>query len=195
MTVGDLARAAHVSPDYARALEDGDWRTFVAKVYARGTLLRILGVIRPEEQRLIWEAFNREWPPEQQAYAHRRETRRQGEARFLLTPGRLGALAAAGLALAILGFWSARLFVFAARPSLAVESPADRSRIAKPLARVKGSTEKESRLTVNGRELRIDERGNFDEEIELPLGANSLRFISESRFGKVSEEVRYILME
>ena len=197
MEVDDLAREARVSALYVRALEEGDWRVFPAKVYARGALGRIVGVIEPNDGTALLEMLNREWPrePKGKSAAAGGESGIRREPLFLLTPGRLGALLAAGVLVAILGFWGVRLVVFAAPPSLAIESPADRIALSGPITKVKGVTEKESRLTVNGRELTIDERGNFDQGIQLPLGANRLEFVSESRFGKISKELRYVLMQ
>jgi hypothetical protein len=59
---------------------------------------------------------------------------------------------------------------------------------------VAGSTEKESSLTVNGRELTLDERGGFNESIELPPGSVSLHFTSRNRFGKTQTVVRNIFV-
>jgi len=196
MSVDDLAREARVSALYARALEEGDWDVFPAKIYARGILMRIAGVLEPGDGAAFLEMLDREWL----FYAKKKSVAAIGqsgvrrEPLFLLTPGGLRAILAGGILLAILGFLGVRLVVFTAPPSLAVLSPEDRAALAGPTVRARGTTEKESRLTVNGRELTIDERGNFDEEIELPLGPNRLQFISESRFGKVTREVRHILM-
>lgn len=198
MSVEDLAREARISLLYARALEAGEWRVFTAKVYAHGVLRRMIGVIEPDDGAEFFETFNREWPPtagRKMTSSAGGDNMARGDTLFLLTPRRLGALIVAIAFLAILGFWGLRLAVFAAPPSLSIEIPADLIRAPRPMIAVRGTTEKESRLTVNGRELTIDERGNFDQEIELPLGANRLEFVSESRFGKISKEVRYVLVQ
>ncbi len=198
MTVEGLAREACVASRYIQALEEGKYRLFPAKVYAEGAVRRTAHVLGGQDGDLLLAALNREWANgsgQENTNIHRRGRSRQGGIRFFLTLRRLWAIVGGGLLAALIGFWGMRLFVFASGPVLTIESPADRSRISRPTVAVRGFTEKESSLTVNGREVTIDERGAFTDEIELQLGVNRLQFVSESRFGKVSEEVRYILVE
>ncbi|MFY9462802.1 MAG: hypothetical protein WAP52_01310, partial [Candidatus Sungiibacteriota bacterium] len=114
---------------------------------------------------------------------------------FMLTPRRLGIGASVGMAVMLIVFLGIRLIAFTAAPGLTIYSPADESMFNTPIVEVRGETEKESSLTVNGREITLDEQGNFDEEIELPPGAVALHFISRNRFGKTQTAVRTILVE
>ena len=197
MGVGDLARAAHVSAEFVAALEGNDYHCFPAKVYAQGTVRRIAHIFGGKDGEILVALLNREWPEDRDAKISSTtpiETNRPFAGLFL-TPKKTGILAVSVFSLFILGFWGLRLFVFTAPPMLTIESPASYSHITSPVTVVAGTTEKESRLTVNGREIRIDERGAFREDIELPIGPNRLEFVTESRFGKVSRDVRYILVE
>lgn len=197
MAVDDLARATHLSARYISALEKSDYTIFPAKVYAQGAVRRIAQIFADGDRDMLIALLNREWPMEQNDC---RCHTAQWCAPFLLGKilpirRKVGALAAGAFFIFVLGFWGVRLFFFATPPVLVVTLPEPQSRITAPTATVAGTTERESRLTVNGREIRIDERGAFREDIELPLGTNRLQFISESRFGKTSTEVRYILVE
>ncbi len=112
-----------------------------------------------------------------------------------MTPRRLGVAVAAGATALLILFLAVRLIAFTAAPGLAIYRPADKTGFASSTIEVAGRTEKESNLTVNGRELTLDEQGNFDEKIELPQGVNELHFISRNRFGKTQTAVRTILVE
>ncbi|KKT72228.1 MAG: hypothetical protein UW69_C0099G0010 [Microgenomates group bacterium GW2011_GWA2_44_7] len=48
---------------------------------------------------------------------------------------------------------------------------------------------------MNGREITIDGLGNFEENLELAVGLHILEFLSENRFGKVSKEMRRIIIK
>lgn len=197
MSIDGLAREARISRRYIIALEQGEYGAFPAKVYAQGALKQVMRVCESEDRSELLKILEAEWPQDTKRWAPipgRGGDLWEGRI-FSVTPQRLGLIAAGGLILGLIAFWSVRVAVFAARPSLSIDSPEDRSRVEQAIVTVKGSAERESRLTVNGRELTIDERGNFEERIELPLGANRLEFISENRFGKISKEVRYILVE
>lgn len=199
MTIEDIAREARIASRYVEALETGAYGAFPAKVYAQGAVRRLARIFGGDPQELL-VALEREWAGEaaegtRSIYYNGQGKKTWSSRSFFLTPRRVWGIAGGAILAALIGFWGARLFVFASPPALAIESPADRSRISRPTVAVKGFTEKESGLTVNGREVTIDERGGFDEEIELQLGVNRLQFVSESRFGKMSEEVRYVLVE
>ncbi|MEK7541309.1 MAG: helix-turn-helix domain-containing protein [Patescibacteria group bacterium] len=197
MSIDDLAREAKVAARDIRALEEGQCQVFPAKVYAQGALRRIGRVFARDGAEALMEAFNREWAAGSAGAAGPagEAPRRRPSAGIRLTPRRLGAVAAAAFSLFLLGFWGMRLSAFTLSPALSVDSPRDHSRVSTPTMEVRGTTEKESRLTVNGREITIDERGAYRENIELPLGTNRLEFVSESRFGKTSREVRYVFVE
>lgn len=199
MSVTDVAREAKISSRYIRALEAGEYGVFSARVYAQGVLRRVIKVCRIEDGDWFTTTCSREWeavfagggtnPPLRAKNGAERQNK------FFLTPRRLGIGAAAGFSILLLGFWSARLITFAAPPMLTIQSPADQSGFVDPTVDVTGVTEKESSLTVNGRELTIDERGNFHEKIELPQGVSILRFVSRNRFGKEQAVVRTIFVE
>lgn len=193
MGIDDVAREARVSAQYIRALEESAYHLFPAKVYAQGAVRRMSRVFESADADALVAILNREWPQEPPPGTYRASGAPRAAARF--TPRSVGALAAAVFVLFLFGFWGLRVLAFAAPPVLVIENPPDRSRAGTPVISIRGRTEKESALTVNGREMRIDERGNFSEDIELQIGVNVLRFVSESRFGKTSEEARYVLVE
>lgn len=200
MCVEDVAREIKISARFVSALEGGDYHVFSARVYAQGTVRRMAKIFESADADTLVALCGREWDD---LMASSRKTDRvmarsnasAGLKRFSLTPRRLGILAVAGFSLLLIAFLSRRLIAFAAPPALVVASPAEESRFATPLIEVTGTTEKESSLTVNGRELTLDERGNFDENIELPSGVNELQFISRNRFGKTQSVVRHIFVE
>lgn len=194
MSIEDLAREARVSAQYVRALEENGYHMFPAKVYAQGAVRRVSRVFESGDTDMLVAALNREWPqglsPEQY---HASPVPRVWD--VPVASRNIGAIAAAACILFLLGFWGIRVFVFAAPPLLVIDSPAPRSYVAMPVVSVAGRTEKESMLAVNGREIAVDERGHFAENLELQLGVNRLRFVSQSRFGKTTEEIRYVLVK
>lgn len=200
MTLEAVAREARISSRYIRALEDGDWRAFSAKVYARGALRRAVSICRVEDAGFFMRALDQEW---EAAFpdAHRNSVRplekngAYAQKIFTLTPRKIGIGAASASLVLVVGFWGMRLAAFAAPPALRLEEPQDLAGYESFLVVVRGRTEKESRLTVNGRELTLDELGSFDEKIELPPGVHELRFVSQNRFGKEQSVIRNIFVK
>lgn len=198
MTAEQVARESKVALRYVRALEGEDWREFSAKVYAQGTMRRVAHVMKMGDADVWIAAVGREWEialgigKEAVNVVPRAVARPR---RLMLTPRRLGAIAAIGIVGLLVLFMGVRLIEFTAAPGLVIDSPADKSGFVGSIVDVSGRTEKESSLTVNGREITLDGQGNFHEKIELPPGAVALHFLSRNRFGKTQTAVRNILME
>lgn len=198
MSVEEAARKMKTSSRYVRALEEGDWRAFSAKVYIQGAARRMAHIFGCADADVFATACGREWDIACGASGKTDFSMPRAVAdprRFMLTPRRLGIGASVGMAVMLIVFLGIRLIAFTAAPGLTIYSPADESMFNTPIVEVRGETEKESSLTVNGREITLDEQGNFDEEIELPPGAVALHFISRNRFGKTQTAVRTILVE
>lgn len=198
MTPEALARLACIASRYIRALESGEWRAFSAKVYAQGALKRVIGVCRMEDADFLVTALDQEWKaafPEMHDTPGSFVKNIPYPRAFRLTPRRIGVGTAISILALVAGFWGIRLVTFAAPPTLRLTEPEERAGYENSSVSVRGRTEKESRLTVNGRELTLDERGNFDEKIELPQGAHELEFVSRNRFGKEQTVVRHIFVK
>lgn len=202
MTLDAVARQTHISLRYIRALESGDWRVFSAKVYAQGALKRVISVCKVEDASLFTGALDQEWeaafPDARRGYAQsfvKNARYPYPWGMFSLTPRKIGVGVAAGALALVMGFWGMRLVAFAAPPTLRLDEPRDLAGYEAFSVTVRGRTEKESRLTVNGRELTLDELGHFDEKIELPPGVHELRFMAQNRFGKEQIVVRNILVK
>lgn len=194
ISTDDMARELKIAPRYVAALEEGAYHIFPAKIYAHGFLKRslvFLGITEEYQQQACMDLFQDEWLahfpekdtaqvalPEKQKYV------------LLLTPSRImqaiGVLAV-GVFLVFLGI---QLRHFTGAPALALQEPTNNFVTDRPAVQVKGITEKESQLTVNGREVTIDGAGNFDAEIDLQHGVNMLEFLVRNRFGKETRVTR-----
>lgn len=181
---------------YIQAFEDDDYTVFSAKVYALGFLKKMLAALSIKDTASFSSEFNREW--EVQRSRRRPEITPLPEnrgARIYLTPFRAGAAALVVFGLLIIAFFGYRFSHFLLSPSISIVEPHDRSEVSGPAVHIKGNTEKESRLTVNGREVNISEQGEYDEWFEVGAGINTLEFVVADRFGKTARKVRYILVK
>ncbi len=195
LTTEDIAQELKIPSRYFKALEENAYNVFPAKVYAEGFLKKYLASLfmNGASERVMYE-FHVQWeifeksreplfsPPKYWIYGPYVTSRR-----FMMGAG----------AIAFIGFVS--LFVwqfalFSREPSIAIESPKMDMFVIGPVLEIRGTIERESRLTLNGREIKIDELGNFDEKIELLAGRNTLEFLVENRFGRKSTEIRNVVM-
>lgn len=195
-SVDDLSRETSIPVKYIRALEDDNYSAFSAKVYGLGFLKKALAVLSSENADEFLQEFSREW--DVRHYRNPKETlplpQNRGPEPYL-TPRRLGIVSAFLLFLLLLGFLGIRFGAFLSAPKITLEEPKNFIAVSEPAVQLKGRVEKESRLTVNGREIMLDERGNFDETLELAPGVNALEFLIKDRFGKETRAMRYVLVK
>ena len=80
---------------------------------------------------------------------------------------------------------------FSAAPRLIIAQPAGNSSIEGSTVDVAGITDKDSKVTINGQPVFVDEKGEFSETVSLGRGINELEVRSENRFGnEASKKIR-----
>lgn len=192
----DVANEIQAPLKYIRGLENDDYSVFSAKVYALGYLKKFMEAIAIEDPQAFIKEFGTEW--EVRMFRKNKEFQPLPENRGqkpLVTPLKLG-LGIGGVALVcFLLFFGFRLMKFVSTPDFTLEEPGNGMEFTEPVVSVRGKVEKESSLTVNGRELKIDGEGRFDEKIELAAGVHALEFIARNRFGKITREVRNVIIK
>ncbi|MEK7074142.1 MAG: helix-turn-helix domain-containing protein, partial [Patescibacteria group bacterium] len=195
MSVEEVAKQLSVRPQIILALEEGDYGVFPARVYATGYLKRLIdhfsipkGDVLLDMLKIEWEEKRGRMDSKILAFPH------NGQKKFYITPQRFLGVCGCVIFLFFVWFLGMQLIGFTAAPRLHIDEPQTETITDMPIVRVKGTTEKESQLTVNGREITMNGDGAFDEEIELASGVNVLHFFAKNRFGKSSEEIRYVVV-
>jgi len=197
LKITELAEEIQAPQRYIEALEEDRYvEVFSAKVYALGFLKKLLLSLAVSETDPYLQELTSEW--DIHTFRNKKELTtipQNGIQSAWVTPQRLGLGIGALFLVSFLLFFGFRFTRFLGTPEIIVDEPKDESVFEEPTIRVKGKTEKESHLTVNGREITIDGLGNFEENLELAVGLHILEFLSENRFGKVSKEMRRIIIK
>lgn len=191
----EIARDIQAPSRFVEALEEDSYELFPAKVYALGFLKKFLHVLSVEEAEKYLREFNNEWEVRMYHKNPAIPLKSAQSSKVYITPRRLSIIIGAVFLSTIMLFLGVRLVNFISAPGIKLLEPANETVLKEPLTRIRGKTEKESLLTVNGREITIDSDGNFDEKIELVSGLNALEFLAKDRFGKESKVIRYVLVK
>jgi cytoskeletal protein RodZ len=80
-------------------------------------------------------------------------------------------------------------------PALAVENPKESMVTDQKMIVVSGSTEPETEVLINGKEILSGMDGNFHEPVNLRSGMNTITIVAKKKFGKVSTIVKQILVK
>lgn len=104
---------------------------------------------------------------------------------------RFGIVSCAGIiSLVYIGF---QIFKTLKPPLLTVISPEDGTVTEMNNATIKGITEPEVALSVNGENIKNNEEGIFTETVALTPGVNTIVITAENKHGKTTEVVRRII--
>lgn len=197
LSVEEVAHKIQAPLNYIQALEEDRYEIFTARVYAQGFFKKLMKVIGLENQDKYLQIFDAVWneyalPPKRiktsfiTSYAKKQ----------YFTPRRLGVATVSFFLIGFLTFLGYRLTHFVGAPQIIFEEPQKEDIVlTESTIHIKGKTEKESQLTVNGREITIDELGNFEDRIDLIKGLNILEFLVYNKFGKQTMVTKYIVVQ
>ena len=196
LSIEEVAAQASIKRDIILAFEEGNYTIFSARVYAMGYLKRMIDHFSILQGDAMLAALKTEWEEKHSnldvaTYA----LPNSKQQKWYITPRRLFSLIGITALAFFAWLFTSQVIGFTGDPRLRINEPQQNIVIETPIIRVRGSMEKESQLTVNGREITMNENGNFDQEIELTVGVNILRFVAQNRFGKISQETRYVVVK
>ena len=195
MSITDVAHAIHTTSDYIRAIEEGDWHVFSARVYAEGFFKKILAVLTMQDRGTLIALFAKDWQRAQGEHPSPFIERPRQKKVLVITSRHLVFAGVGVLVAGVIGFLALRLVRFTGAPKLVIREPAEQMVLQSPIVHIAGSVDGESRVTVNYREVKIDEHGNFDEELALRPGVNTLEFRVINRLKKETTAVRHVIVE
>jgi len=97
------------------------------------------------------------------------------------------------LFLGIYFLYQARGFLLG--PEIAIDSPRPGEVTHDSYLSVKGQAFNIASLSMNGRQIFIDERGVFNESLLLARGYNIIEITASDKFGRISKEKREVILE
>lgn len=80
-------------------------------------------------------------------------------------------------------------------PQLTLISPQNGQVIQETHIVVQGETDQEVKVSINGTEIRNNERGQFQEAVDLAPGLNAITITAEKKHGKITSETRYVVLK
>ena len=78
-------------------------------------------------------------------------------------------------------------------PELSIISPSNGLITVENSVAVTGKTPPETKITINGEPIQNDEKGNFNQTIDLSPGINTLVITAQNKHGKTTEETMHVI--
>lgn len=196
-----LSKKTGISQKYLLALEEGKYQKLPSQLYGKNYLksyLAALAVERVENylklfesEQLICQKVNN-YPDsfKKTLFFNRQNVLKQIE----ITPQKIK-LTLIGLVILIcFGYLGWETKKFFSPPRLAIDMPENNLITNKQLIEIKGRTEKEANLAINGQEIFVARDGSFSEKIFLQDGLNIIEISAQKRYSKGNTIFRKVLV-
>jgi cytoskeletal protein RodZ len=189
------AKELGINIKYLEALEKGDFNSLPSGVYGNN-FLREYAMFLKLDPRPLLRLFDAEVTATKEKSQQELFAKQVVKARyFWATPKIIKNLLIAVAVAMCLWFLAYRLEKIVSPPQLTLSSP-DNNIITKERSiLVKGRAESETELTVNAEAVLLDLQGNFEKQVELKAGINTIIITAEKKFGRKTIVKRQVLVE
>ncbi len=193
-TLAEAADATGIRQLYLEALEKGAYTEIPGPVYIENFLKRyadflkvspefVIDLYKHQEQKVLKKEYRTKWPLA------------EGRQRVIITPRILKFIGISLVVLIGLGYVGFEVMRIFSPPRLTVSSPGDNLTVSEVTIPVTGSTEPDITLTVNGKQIYLDEKGNFSEIVSLQAGLNVITVSAAKKRSKPTVVTRRILVQ
>lgn len=197
MALWQASKKTRVPLSYLKHLEQGNYKELPADVYIVAYLKKYAEILNLNIQEIL-EQFKTERgitaSLSKSPGAGKKAIYFIKKPLLIVTPRRLGlVLAIIAIALVFGYFWH-QISYLINPPSIRIAQPASDFTTQEKSIEISGRTASDIYLTINGKEVYVDSRGNFSSVISLESGLNILRIKAKDRFGKTNTVIRRVMV-
>ncbi len=184
LSLDEVAVATKIRPDYLSAIEKGEYERLPSPAYASGFVSNYamyLGFTKSEAMALFRREFD-----EQKAYRVLPKGLTNQE-QFLHKTFRMQrtTIFIVLILIFLFGYLAFQYKSVFFNPPLSVSAPKEGSQVGQNIE-VKGSTDPNAVVSVNGDFVTVDQNGNFVKTITLMPGKSDIQVVAKSRNGKTT---------
>lgn len=196
ITIEDMSERLKMSKTHILALEECRPHDLpFASIYKKKLVKQYCRIVDADYAALVHQFVEEELethilPKEEKLYSKKRVYSHWNHLPFFF---RLGAVLS--VALVFFGYLGLQIKKIIEPPTLNLFSPVNGMITADANLQIKGQTDKEVKVMINGKEIKNSEQGVFDETLALSPGVNTLVISAEKKHGKTTTETRYVVRE
>lgn len=195
IALGDVSRYTKIQIVYLEYLEAGNYDALPADVYVRG-FLRSYADFLGVDERILLRFYDKEKGIkknlDKEKISQLKEKKPIDISSFVFTPQKIVVVGVVLVVFLGLFFLYREVDSFASAPSLVILSPDNNSEVPSNSVYVKGATEKDAALFINGQPILVGSDGRFGENLTLQSGLNNISVKSVNKFKK--ETVKNIVV-
>lgn len=195
LSLEEIEDKTSIKAEFIKALEDGDYHQLPPEVYVQG-YLKVLSRLYGLELARLNSLYKDEYTDNLSVKINlsRLRVSDDGRKQLILTPRHLTTLVLSGLFAIILIYMGWQVVQVTAAPKLAVDNPADGQVIQERAIEIRGQTVPGSSLTINNQIIPVDDKGNFQQPMNLNLGENHIIIRAMNKFNRSTSITRRIVV-
>ncbi|MDP3899726.1 MAG: helix-turn-helix domain-containing protein [bacterium] len=189
------ARALKINADYLRALENNEFDKLPQGVYGRNFLREYCFLLKLNSQKML-DIYDFEEKKQPVAREERDAFRRQRVKKyeFLSLPKLIRNSLVIVVGLLFVGYLGLRVQAMVAPPELLIFFPPVNYSTDENSLEIKGLSEPDTIISVNGTEMLSNESGEFSYVVHLQQGVNIIKINSKKRYSQEAEIMRQVLV-
>lgn len=193
MHIGAFSELTKISPKIIMALEADDFKKLPGDFYIRKYIKVYAHYLKLKEGALleVYEHQTFESPHKKKNITNNQ----QKETKVLLTPTFFKVLGIVSVAVIIVTYLIFQVSAIFEEPLLEVTTPSQDLIITETYIEIRGKTEKEALVMINGKEIFTDSNGFFMTTLDLAEGINLITISAKKKHSKESVIYREILVQ
>lgn len=193
MTTDEVAQLTHISKKYLQIIEKNKFKNLPqTKAHCLAYIRKYATVLKLDPDKIVKQFtqeadLNNYTPTHPHCYLKIKPINS-----IILWAKKIGTIA---VILAFIGYLAWQINGILKPPKLTVFSPAEGYVSNNLTALVQGQTDKEVTLSINGKEIRTNDKGKFETAIDLSKGINTITISATKKHGKTTTLTRNIIMK
>lgn len=193
--IKDASEKLKIKIGYLEDLENNNYKELPPDVYVKGFIKSYAQLVGLDPEKMV-DIYDREKKISEKYQKKKIHAKKLTTQNFAIITPKIVTAFFSLLILLIVGcyLWY-QISSFNSAPYLFVSSPYENHIVNNPNISIKGETEKEVAIKINGQDVFVDQNGYFEEDIILQPGRNTFIIEAINKFSGTTREVRNIIYE
>ncbi|TSC93862.1 MAG: transcriptional regulator, XRE family [Candidatus Berkelbacteria bacterium Athens1014_28] len=181
--------ATKIRAKYLEALENEDFEVLPNDIYVKGFVITYAKYLKLDPEKFFNLFLKQRSAVAYSQPANFLVKKTKTAKSFILSPKILTIFFVAVLSILAISYVTIGVYNFTSVPQLEIFTPVNNSATADEIVNITGKTEESSRLFINKQSVSIGESGNFQLELSLQNGINTIVVTSEGRNNRISSKI------
>ena len=193
LTIEEASRQTQIQKRYITALEQGNYASLPGPIYVESFLKKyseylgvstefVLSLYHQQEKKTLKKEYKSKFTPTPKEIP-----------KALITPVLIRRILIGIVIVALMTYVGFEISKIFSPPELIISSPTDYVTVTENIIEVTGSTEQSATLSINGKEIFINDDGSFSEIVTLKEGLNNISISATKEKSRDTVIIRRVL--